>query len=317
MNENYIKNFCEKEGLHLIEILNNNFRKDTVVFSAHKNNSTTKIAVKLCGPQSSPEIHNSLLKEIKFYINNYSPYFPHLIKFDNNFFIMEYIGKMSLSNHIDTTFFKHQEKIPIDKLLHDIQLMLDSFHSLGDGKFEGKNIDSKIVVDKLFNRLGNLISSGPKNTKKIPFESFLLRQIFKLFTVKIKKKFFYNFEIWKNKNVKFMSTYGHNDLHCNNILVENNLKLIDFENITSPGVWISDILYFYATLFALFSSKPLVQTKIKNHVLSYLINNDSSFNDNIEYLVNLFCHAADANSRFRLKNKRLSILKILSFFNSI
>ena len=314
-NNDKILDFCKQKNLELIKILNYNNRKDTIVFSAIDNISSQKIVVKLCGKNTPSNIRTSFLNEIKFYELNTSYYIPKLIKSNSDYFILEYLEHIPLTEFINENFFKNNRDFNLSSFLNESKSMLISFHSLKNTNNK-KNIDSMMVVNILFDRLGNLISSGPKNTEKIPFESFLLRQILKIHTSKIQKKFLSLVTSWKSNNTKFLSGYGHNDLHCNNVLISDNLKLIDFENVNSPGVWISDTLYFYATLYALFSSKPTFQNQIKEHTISLIIENDSKLTNDTKYLVNLFFNAADVNSRFRLRNKGVKISKILKFLFS-
>jgi hypothetical protein len=314
-NDDFIFDFCEQNNLVLIEILNYNSRKDTSVFSAIERTSSEKVIIKLCGKNTSEKIYKSFLNEKFFYESKIFDYTPNLIKSNSNYIILEYLEHVSLTEYVNNEFFKKNENHNLSKLLEKSKFMLNSFHSLNNSNDE-KKIDSEIIVDRLFDRLGNLISSGPKNTKKIPLESFIVRQIFKINTFKIQKKFLSFVISWKSKNIRSLSKYGHNDLHCNNVLASDTLKLIDFENLTSPGIWILDILYFYATLYALFSSKPIFQNEVKEHTISLIIEKDPRLVNDAKYLVNLFFNAADVNSRFRIKNKGFKILKIIKFFSA-
>jgi len=312
-NEHFILDFCKQNSLDLIEILNYNNRKDTSVFSAIEKTSSQKVIIKFCGKNTSQKIYESFLNEKNFYESKIFDYAPNLIKSNSNYIMLEYLEHIPLTEYVHNEFFIKNENPNLSKLLDKSKFMLNSFHSLNILNHKTK-IDSEIVVNRLFDRLGNLISSGPKNTEKIPFESFVLRQIFKINTSKIQKKFFSIVVSWKSNDVQFLSRYGHNDLHCNNVLISDTLKLIDFENLTSPGIWLSDILYFYATLYALFSSKPIFQNQIQKYVISLIIEKDSRLANDAEYLVNLFFSAADVNSRFRLKNKGFNFFKIMKFF---
>ena len=135
----------------------------------------------------------------------------------------------------------------------------------------------------------------------------------------LKRKLSKIVQVWLDNNIQFVSAYAHNDLHCNNVIIdkEKNLHLIDFENLHSPGVWICDVLYFYATLFALFSSKPKIQNTIKKTAFNHIKLQQLNLAENLCNLLDIFCRAADANSRFRLQKKGINIFKILSFFQSL
>jgi len=319
MNNNYIKKFCSSQNFEFLEILSTSDRKDTVIFTVRQNNNPKqKLVVKLCGPKTPTIIRSSVNKEIQFYENNSSHYISKLIISGKDFFVIEYNEGISLYEYFKKSFSEN-DPTKLTDLLIETSSMLNSFHSFGNGRFEGEKTKTKFVVDILFDRIGNLISSGPKGTIKNNFEVFLLRQIFKLFSSKLKKTLLTIVESWLLTNAQFMSTYGHDDLHCNNVLVDNekNLKLIDFENLRSPGVWISDVLYFYATIYALFSSKSKIQGVIKQHASNYIRNQNSHLNSSIDRILDLFCKAADTNSRFRLYNKGIKITKILSFVNSL
>ena len=159
--------------------------------------------------------------------------------------------------------------------------MLNWFHNLQSDSGKMTNEQKNLIYNSWFDRIGNLLSSGPKGTSKPKFESFLLRQIFKIFSEKLKLKFIKIVQNWEYNNLHIISHYGHNDLHCNNVLSNyslTKLKLIDFENISSPGVWLTDTLYFFANLHALFFSKHHIQEKIKDEVFKYILQKEPKLN---------------------------------------
>jgi hypothetical protein len=178
-----------------------------------------------------------------------------------------------------------------------------------------------MILNTLLDRIGNLITSGPKGTNRSNSEAFILRRFFKKNLKDLETNLEKIVDTWLKDKIKILSHYGHYDLHCNNFLSNQDfseIRLIDFENIKSPGIWISDIIYFHATLYGLLSSKKQLQNEIKNNAFEYICQVEPKFDqDQIKKIVDLFCSAADANSRFRLYNKGIKINKMREYVDSV
>ena len=315
MNKKDLEIFCSSHGFILSKILDSNKRKDTVIILVEEKSSKFRFVVKIYG-ESAPENTKRLFKnEIEFYANNKSKYIPKMIITDKNFLVLNYIDGKTIREYIDFNRIQNNDEKPnVDYLLVESIGVLDWFYSLGKGVFESTQENVNLILDTLMGRIRNLIKSGPKNTSRSKFEDLMLNLMLKVFFPLIKKKIKKRILVWRNNNFKILSSYGNTDLHVNNFLVDSNgLKLIDFENIISPGVWLSDILYFYASFYACFYSKT-EKEKIKTHAYNHILKIEPKFKRvDIISLLDIFCSSAEANSRFRLHDKGLKINKIMSF----
>jgi len=321
MSDNELQKFCKENNIDLIKVLVANQRKDTHLILVN-DTKNKKLIVKLFSKNSPEIVKQSIRNEIDFYKKNSSDYLLQYISSGNNFFILEYFTGSPLPKIINEMFFQKNVDVSKEELLFsDLASILNWFHNIQNGPCKIIKNERPLVYNSLFDRIGNLLSSGPKGTSALKFESFLLRQIFRIFSRKLKIKLMRLVEGWEDNNLLIISHYGHNDLHCNNILADKNLtkfKLIDFENTSSPGVWLTDTLYFFANLYAIFFSKYYAQKKIKDETFKYILHREPNLNPiEVKRLINLFCLSAEVNSRFRLVNKGLKLNKIFAFLNAI
>jgi len=272
MEHDYLEKFCSSMNLNLIKKLQFNTRKNSYLAVVGIKNSTKKFILKLLGNQSTQTMQSAFVKEVEFYNKNNSNYIPKLYRSGTNFLILEFFNGYTLPVYLDSFFFTKNSDCHPDKLISNLFSMLQWFHDIEFEKGKTSINIQQITANALFDRIGNLISSGPRGSSNLKFESFLLRQIFKLYSNRIQRKFNSIIARWISEEIHILSKYGHNDLHCNNIMVDRdlNVQLIDFENLTSPGLWIVDTLYFSATLFALFSSKKSSQERIKRLAYEYI-----------------------------------------------
>jgi|TARA_B110000438_G_scaffold302454_1_gene360177 hypothetical protein len=321
MDEKYIQIFCDKKKYQLIKIIDFNKRKDTATLHAKIPNTNKNILIKIFGSNAPPKVISSFKSEIEFYKNNSSlQCISNFINSEQNFFVIELFNGDTLPKIINSYFFIRNED-DLSNIFSQIKLIFNEFYNFEVETTVINKNTKKFVVESLIDRLGNLITSGPKGSERSNFEAFILRQFYKKNLKNLEKKLNIIIESWIKKNYKIHTSYGHNDLHCNNFLSNTNFsdsKIIDFENLTYPGIWISDLLYFYGTLFALLSSKKHLQNEIQNQACEHICSYEPRFNPNEIYkIVKLFCISAESNSRFRLYNKGIKMNKILQFNSTV
>ena len=320
MNEKYLEDFCAQEGYQLVDIVTANKRKDTSILLASSQDSGKKFIIKIFGPNAPNNIKSSFESEINFYRSYSFNGIPKFFDSGKNFFILEFFNGYPLPKTIEQYFFPSNQN-NISRFFSNAIPICDWFFNLETGIHFADNNEKKMITDVLLDRIGNLITSGPKDTVRSNSEAFLLRRFFKNNLKTLETNLAKIVDTWIKDGIKILSHYGHYDLHCNNFLSTQNfseIKLIDFENIKSPGIWISDVVYFHATLYALFSSKKQLQNEIKNHACEYVCRLEPKFDKNqAKRIVDLFCSAADANSRFRLSNKGIKINKMREYADSV
>jgi len=312
MNENFLSQFCKEKDFIFIKSLNTNFRKNTAVVLVKSKLNDTYFVLKIYGEKGTLGLNN----ELSFYEKYNSAFIlkPKII--GKNFICLDYFDG-SLRDIIDQKLNSNSNTFENLQFLKNLQKMFDWFHTLEQEYFSVSPLTKNLVIDSIVDRIGNLIASGPKGTTRPSFEYFLLRQIYKLFFKKFKKNLEILINDWTLKNYNLLSKFSHNDLHCRNILIEKNtknFKIIDFENLTSPGAWISDLLYFYATLYACFLSDHKIKEEIRKHAIQHIIHRENRLNQNdIKKLVEIFFLSAEVNSRWRLNNQGINFTKILNF----
>ena len=319
MNNLILKDLCEKFGYSFIEFLHQNFDKDTSV-SKIINNKTSQFSIlKILGPNSNDDVKIAFLNEIEFYKRNSSLCAPKMLFSGENFLIIEFFPSVSLREFIESNFFQNNfDDNKFNELIENISNVLDQFFKIENQIFVAKENQIQLISNTLFDRIGNLISSGPEFTKSSKFEQFVIRQFFKFSSRKLKSNIEKIVINLISNDVMVMNDIGHYDLHSENVLVGKTCKIIDFGNYKKPGIWISDLLYFYSTIYASFSSNEVYQKQISELAFSYICSIEPALKKiNISELVNLFCFAADSNSRFRIANGGLKFFKLLKFVMTV
>jgi len=319
MSNIILKDLCEKFDYSFIEFLHQNFDKDSSV-SKIKNNKTNQFSIlKILGPNANNNVKTAFSNEIEFYKRNSSLSAPKMLFSGENFLIIEFFPSVSLREFIESNFFQNNlNDNTFSELIENISNVLDQFFKIENKIFVPKENQIQFISDTLFDRIGNLISSGPEFTESSKFEQFVIRQFFKLSSRKLKNTIEKIVTNLISNDTMIMNDIGHYDLHSENVLVGKTCKIIDFGNYKKPGIWISDLLYFYSTIYASFSSNYIYQKKISKLAFSYIYSIDPKLKQtNISELLNLFCFAADSNSRFRIVNQGLKIFKLLKFVRTV
>lgn len=325
MANSIIEKFCFERNYNLLKILHHNPDKDSFVILVTPNDSDKEYVVKILGTRTPDYIKKTFQTEINFYKQNSGSFITQLIECNENFLVLEFFNGMPLTQFIKKKFMYKQNKQELELLLTQCSLLFDWFYGLGKGLFLTQKKNDNLIIQTMLDRIGNLLTSGPEYTKPLGFESFILRQIVKLLIPKIEQTLTKIVKAWNKNNAKILSDYGHYDVHCENILAsenflvdENKIKLIDFGNFRSPGIWISDLMYFYATFYASLHSKKKIQLKIKKYAYNYIIKKEPNLDVPYTYkLLEVFFISGEVNSRFRLEDKGFKIKLALQLILSI
>ena len=320
MTNSLLDKFCKNRNFTLVKILHHNPDKDSFVILVNPSDLEKQYVAKILGPKTPDNIKTTLQTEIKFYKENSGIYIPQLIEFGDDFLVIDFFNGVPLTQFIKNKFIgKKLNDKEFESLHARCSLLFDWFYGSGKGFFESEKSNTEFIVNTMLDRIGNLLTSGPEYTKPLPFESFVLRQIVKLLTPRLKLSLTKIVQIWLKEKIKILCEYGHYDLHCENILInDNKIKLIDFGNFHSPGIWISDLLYFYATLYASFHSKKKFQLKIKKYTYDYMIKKEHNLDmPYTSKLIEVFLLSGEVNSRFRLTNQGFKFTKTLQLIFAI
>jgi serine/threonine protein kinase len=315
MYQNLLNYICKENNLKPLDILHENKRKDSAVICVVDLNHQKKI-LKICGNNASQTVKDAFKNEIRFYDDFKSEFIMNLSKSGENFLLIEFFDGVTIRD-----FIKKKSKLEhndVERILKESQQIFEwFFHPQKNDIANLKN--DEVIVETLFDRIGNLATSGPKNTRKNGFESFLIRRAWNKSKKNLRKKISEYIKILKDNDVKLYSGMGHYDMHYDNLLInDQKIKLIDFGNFKNPGIWISDILYFYATINASLSNCTEYQKRIKLHTIDVLLSLDSTIDRKvIEKLINLFFATAEMNSRFRIRDNQIKIKRIFGFMKLI
>ena len=263
MSNIVLKDLCEKFDYSFIEFLHQNFDKDSSVCKIKNNKTNQFYILKILGPSANNNVKTAFSNEITFYKTNSSLCAPKMFFSGENFLIIEFFPSVPVREFIELNFFQNNfNDNTFSELTENISNVLDQFFKIENKIFVPKENQIQLISDTLFDRIGNLISSGPEFTESSKFEQFIIRQFFKLSSRKLKNLIEKIVTNLISNNVMIMNDIGHYDLHSENVLVGKTCKIIDFGNYKKPGIWISDLLYFYSTIYASFSSNDIYQKKI-------------------------------------------------------
>lgn len=307
MKQTELEKICNENNLKINKIIHENPFKDSAVLQVFDSNKNKKI-VKIYGLDSPKNVRKAFEKEVKFYRDFKNDHMMNMTHTGERFFILDFFDGVSIREFL----LKNELKNDIfEKILDDSKEIFNWFFIKNHHNLKNE----QIVIDTIFDRIGNLATSGPRNTQKKKIESFLIRQAWKRVEGNLEKSIKQLVKKWNEAGVNMFSEMGHFDMHYDNMLInEKKLILIDFGNVRSPGIWISDVLYFYSTFYAGLGKYPEFQKKVKEQAKKFLKSMDPKMEaENNEKIINLFFSACEMNSRFRIGDKKLKLQKIFHF----
>jgi hypothetical protein len=104
---------------------------------------------------------------------------------------------------------------------------------------------------------------------------------------------------WEQAHVRFVSGFTHNDLHGDNVLLtEAGPRVVDFENVTTPGFFWIDAAYLTATCFAALHNAP-ARVCLIDDLATAIDAVDPRLTAGVRSLTEVYCGAAASNARFR------------------
>lgn len=314
MDQEKIDNFCQRNNLKFLKKIHSNDFKDSSIFLVEDSNLEKRV-VKFHGETSPKDVVDSFKRERNFYEKFSSDFIVSVIKTQENYFILNYVQGYTLR---DFLIKKHCFPKELERILNDSKLAIIWFFQNGKGIFPIAN-NENLVIESLFDRLGNLATSGPRETKRNNFEAFLIRRAWNRSKTNLRQKLSTIIKKWSISNIRILSDFGHYDMHSQNFLInDTEMKIIDFGNFKSPGVWISDILYFYSTIFALSNYNSDYKMKIESHTVELILEIEPNLDKKIiQKIVRLFFTTAEMNSRFGMQSGKIKISKIFEFMRLV
>lgn len=299
MFEKKIKKFCNNNNYQYISLLHFNERKKSAV-AVLKLNRKELIGKFIFDSSFKQE----LMKEKEFYLKNANnSHIPALIEANDTYLIIEKVEGSTLLEYLSSHVLDKTEK---NDIILQVLAILHSFNK-NEINYCNTNIDLKRFANALLNKFKVLIFSGPINTNKNNFlYSFLARGFFYILLPLIKSNILRVLNSLIIKQVDFGGIY-HGDFHLNNILIDNNAKLIaiDFEKTQYEPFFLADLSF----IMGIISAKLNISNIKEFSNLQKEINLVYS-----PYLIDLFSFAAKVNPRF---NNHTDYKAILSLFKLI
>ena len=280
------------------------------------------ITVKACDTLSNDTIKKKLKTEIEFYSKNKPTFAPRCITSGDGYLALDYIDGATLRKwlvDILTVNRKNNCDAEVRRIFYQSIKTIRRFvelEPLHSGPL--KTATSNALKATLQERLKDLLLSGPRNTQKSVVENVISKVFYINFRPLINHLFHQLVNRWMSSELNLFSKYGHNDLHCNNLLVPaGEVNLIDYENVCQPGIWISDVLYFGATLYAALSGKDRLQNWISEEVKDLIVSLEPKLAENSRKILNVFLTAGETNSRFRILNKHTNLKSFFRFGSAL
>ena len=321
MLEERIKHVSRLIGCAPSSILHINDWKRTVTFVGIIGGDR-RIAVKACDTLSNDIIKKKLKTEIEFYSKNTPPFSPRYVTSGDGYLALDYIDGVTLRKwlvDILPATGKNNCDAEVRRIYYQsIQTIrrfieLEPLHS---GPLE--EATSSALKATLQERLKDLFLSGPRNTQKSVVEN-VISKVFYIYCRPFINHLFHRLvNRWVGSELNLFCAYGHNDLHCNNLLVPTGeVNLIDYENVCQPGIWIGDVLYFVATLYAALSGKNRLQNWISEEAKDLIVSLEPKLAESSRKILNVFLTAGETNSRFRILNKHTNLKSFFRFGSAL
>jgi hypothetical protein len=283
--------FCPSLDLEWVRGLRASARKQTVVAEVGlpdgraavlKFRNTTSVGLS--------SMSSAFETERRFYEASSFELAPQLLASDTRFLVLERIAGVTLREWLRTG--------PIDGVRLRAQL-LRIVDALAAGRYRGNLAHSELAARRGSDRIYNLLISGPVDGRRSRFGHSAASQVSRFCVPWLRHALVYVHRRWATRGVQFASEFGHNDLHPNNVITnENGPYVVDYECVTRPGFWIIDVLYLLGTTYA-----ALKDPGARNHLLSAIVarlyEHEPLLGPELVALARLFASAALSNGRFR------------------
>lgn len=287
-----VQKFIDENNLEYISTLHENQRKKTYIFLVADKDKKQYI-LKIIEDKSPQEIKEKFYNEVEFYKQHSLSFIPKYIQ--NNDFVLqiEFFEAITFRDYLLNE--KATEK--------QISLLFENAFELYES-IENKE-SNYADFRKAYSHLGALATSGPIQTKNMNvglFDKTFARVILKILRYRLEKVL----NGIDTKNLRF--AFSHGDMHYNNILISNKdeIKLIDFENISYDGFYDFDLIYLYVMTELYIPDDKFLE--IKKDIINKICISES----NLLKVINLYRVAILLNKKFQvglnLKSSRLKLL---------
>jgi aminoglycoside phosphotransferase (APT) family kinase protein len=148
-------------------------------------------------------------------------------------------------------------------------------------------------------RVRNLLTSGPSGTRRGAWAQRLASSVAAGAQPAVARLVVAQCARFQRGGARWVSDFTHGDLHADNVLVTaRGPRVLDFENISRPGLWWLDGLYLTATCHAALRD-PEQRVALQSAVLRLVDELEPSMVQGVAALAELFASAAVSNERFR------------------
>jgi predicted Ser/Thr protein kinase len=293
--EQTLNDLCSQHNWQPIHILANNSTKQLLTARVRLPNGQNGIA-KLTVIDAAEATLGLLRTERRFYEQTAFSLTPKLLAHGDHYLCREYIEGGSLREWL------------LDPAHGDPSALLTSvIESLAASRFhptEERTVG--LAADAAFGRFRNLLTSGPAGTRRSSIEERAARWLARLSKRVLRPWLLRSLTQWNQRGVAYASRFGHNDLHCNNVLITNRGPvIIDYERASEPGVWIVDALYLLATATAQLRA-PSQRQLVTQRLCQLLTQLEPNMQPELPRLVGYFTAAGFMNTRFRGSPWRLT-----------
>lgn len=288
--ERVTRELCTRHGWEFVEILRFHPRKQTV--TARILVDGTQAVLKAPLPSASTEVRAGIQREAEFYRGGSFTLAPQLLCEGDGHYCRRYEPGMSLRQ-----YFRQEPDTAKTRVADIARELVQALVAHRRRPSAIQDVDGAAAM--AMGRFRNLMTSGPHDTRRGALAHGVARRVAAHIAPAIRVSLRRAVSRWHEANSHYASDFSHNDLHADNVLVTpEGPRVVDFENMTSPGFWWVDSAYFVASCFAMI---PDLTTRngLLGTVEEVIYEAEPDMAQDLARILQLFCGAAVSNSRFR------------------
>ena len=277
---------AELPGYRIVRTLGASERKQTSTLLVEGDRGLA--VLKQIAEGAAPELRKSFEVEVDFYRHAAFGLKPRLLDSGERWLLLEHVKGSTLRASLI-------EGLSVDVLQATLRTVVEELSRARRTLHAHDDVDALARVGG--GRVRNLLTSGPRGTRASQWNIRLCGVGAAVLPRLSRLRLGVALRDWSRAGVRVVAPFGHGDLHGNNVLIgPDGPWVLDFENATRPGCWLTDVWYLLATVVAAApsASREAARTACRQAVLAA----EPGLQHGYDAFEALFTAAALANGRF-------------------